>query len=64
MTRPKFRDTDHEFICISYFVVISSLRLILKLLSAVVVLFHLINMKKLITNIKKVIGVVTDLTLR
>ena len=64
LTSPKFRDTDHHFICISHIVVISSLRLVSRLLFAVVVLFHLTNIKKLITNIKKVICGVTDLTFR
>ena len=64
MTNPKFRDADHHFICISDIAVISSLRLVSRLLFAVVVLFHLTNIKKLITNIKKVICGVTDLTLQ
>ena len=64
MTSPKFRDIDHHFISISHIVVISSLRLVSRLLFAVVVLFHLTNIKKLITNIKKVICGVTDLTLQ
>ena len=64
LSSPKFRDTDHHFICISHIVVISSLRLVSRLLFAVVVLFHLTNIKKLITNIKKPICGVTDLTLR
>ena len=64
MTSPKFRDADHHFICIPHINVISSLRLVLRLLFAVVVLFHLTNIKKLITNIKKVICEVNDVTLR
>ena len=64
MTSPKFRDTDHRFICISHIVVINSLRLVSRLLFAVVVLFDLTNIKKLITNVKKLICGVTDLTLR
>ena len=64
MTSPKFRDTDHRFICISHIVVINSLRLVSRLLFAVAVLFDLTNIKKLITNIKKLICGVTDLTLR
>ena len=60
LTSPKFRDSDHQFICISHIVVISSLRLVSRLLFAVVVLFHLTNIKKLITNIKKLIFGVTD----
>ena len=64
MTNPKFRDGDHHFICISHIAVISSLRLVSRLLFAVVVLFHLTSIKKLITNIKKVTCGVTDLTLR
>ena len=64
MTSPTFRDTDHHFICISHIVVISSLRLVSRLLFAVVVLFHLTNIEKLITNIKKMIYGVTDLTLQ
>ena len=65
MTSPKFRDTDHYFICISHIiVVISSLRLVSRLAFAVVVLFQLKNIKKLITNIKKLMCGVTDLTLR
>ena len=52
MTSPKFRDTDHYFICISHIiVVISSLRLVSKLLFAVVVLFQLTNIKKLICGV-------------
>ena len=59
MTRPKFRDTNHHFICISHITaVIGSLRLVSRLLVAVVVvLFQL-------TNIKKLICGVTDVTLR
>ena len=64
LTSPKFGDTDHHFICISHIVIISSLRLVSRLLFAVVVLFHLTNIKKLITNIKKVICGVTDFTFR
>ena len=64
LTSPNFRDTDHHFICISNTVVIDSLRLVSRLLIAVVVLFHLTNNKKLITNIKRLICGVTDLTLR
>ena len=65
MASPKFRDTDHHFICISHIiVVISSLRLVSRLAFAVVVLFQLKNIKKLITNIKKLMCGVTDLTLR
>ena len=64
MASPTFRDTDHHFICISHIVVISSLRLVPRLLFGVVVLFHLKNIKELITNIKKVICGVTDLALR
>ena len=64
LTSPKFRDTDHHFICISYVAVISSLRLVSKLPFAVAVLFHLTNIKKLIINFKKVISGVTDLALR
>ena len=64
MTSPKFRDTDHHFICISHIAVISSLRLVSRLLFAVVVLFHLTNIKKLIRNVRKLIIRVTDLTLR
>ena len=64
LTSPNFRDTDHHFTCISHIAVISSLRLVSRLLFAVVVLFHLTNIKKLITNIKKLICGVTDLTLR
>ena len=63
LTSPTFRDTDHHFICISHIVGTSSLRLISRLFFAVVVLFHLTNIKRLITNIKKVICGVTDLTL-
>ena len=63
MTSPKVRNTDHHFICIFHFVVIGSLRLVSRLL-AVVVLFHLTNIKKLITNIKKMIRGVPNLTLR
>ena len=61
MTSPKCRDTDHHFICISPIVIIRSLRLVSGLLFAVVVLFHLTNIK-LITNIKKLICGVTDLS--
>ena len=58
MTIPKFRNTDHYFICISSItVVISSLRLVSSLVFDVVVLFQL-------TNIKKLICGVTDMTLR
>ena len=64
MTRPKFRDTGHHLICISYIVVISTLRLVSRLLFAVVVLFRLTNIKKLIANIKKLICGVTGLTLQ
>ena len=64
MTRHKFRDTDHHLICISYFEVISLLRLVSILLFAAVVLFHLTNIKKLISNVKKLISGVTGLTLR
>ena len=64
MTSPRFRDTDHHFICISHIVVISSLRMVSRLLFAVVVHFHLTNIEKLITNIKKLICGVADLTLR
>ena len=59
MTSPKFRDTDHHFICVSNIVFISSLRLVSKLLFAVAVLFHSTNIKKLITNTKKLICGVT-----
>ena len=62
--QPKFRDIDDHFICIPHIVVTSSLRLVPRLHFAVVGLFHLTNIKKLITNIKKVIWGVTDLTLR
>ena len=52
MTSPKFRDRDHYFICIFHIiVVISSLRLVSKLLFAVVVLFQLTNIKKLICGV-------------
>ena len=64
MTSPKFSYTDHHFICVSNIAFFSSLRLVSKLLFAVVVLFHPTNIKKLITNIKKLIFEVTDLTLR
>ena len=64
MNSPKFRYTDHDFICISHIEVISSLRLVSRLLFAVVVLLLLTNIKKLITNIKKLICGVRDLTLR
>ena len=64
LTSPKFRDTDHHFICISYIVVISLSRLVSRLLLAVAILFHPTNIKKLITNIKKLICGVTDLTLQ
>ena len=64
MTRPKCRDTDHHLIYISYIVVISTLRLVSRLLFAVVVLFRLTNIKKLIANIKKLICGVTGLTLQ
>ena len=64
LTSSKFRDIDYHFICISHIAVISSLRLVSILLFAVVVLFHLRNIKKLITNVKKLICGVTDLTLR
>ena len=64
LTSSKFRDIDYNFICISHIAVISSLRLVSRLLFAVVVLFHLTNIKKLVTNIKKLIWGATDLTLR
>ena len=64
MTSPKFRDTDHHFICISHIAVISSLRLVSRLLFAVVVLLQLTKFKKLIINIKKLICGVTYLPLR
>ena len=64
LTSSKFRDTDHHFIYISLIVVITSLRLVSRLLFAVVVLFHFTNIKTLITNVKKLICGVTDLTLR
>ena len=64
LSSPKVRDTDHHFICIYHILVISSLRLVSRLLFAVAVLFHLTNIKKLITNIKKLICGVTDFTLR
>ena len=64
LTSSKFRDIDYHFICISHIAVISSLRLVSRLLFTIVVLFHLTNIKKLITNIKKLICRVTDLTLR
>ena len=64
LTSPKFRDIDHHFICIYHIVVISSFRLVSRLHFAVVVLFHLKNIRKLIANIKKVICGVTDLILR
>ena len=58
MTIPKFRNTDHYFICISNItVVISSLRLVSSLVFDLVVLFQL-------TDIKKLICGVTDMTLR
>ena len=44
--------------------VISSLRLVSRLLFRVVVLLQLTNIKKLIINIKKLICGVTDLPLR
>ena len=47
LTSPNFRDTDHHFICISNIVVINSLRLVSRLLIAVLVLFHLTNIKNL-----------------
>ena len=58
LTSPKFKDIDHHFIFISHItVVISSLRLVSTLLFAAGVLFHL-------TNIKKLMRGVTDLTLQ
>ena len=61
MTSSKCRDTDDHFICISPIVIIRSLRLVSRLLFAGVVLFQLTNIK-LITNIKKLICGVTDLS--
>ena len=65
MESPKFKGTDHYFICIPHIIVAtSSLRLVSRLLVAVVVLFPLTNIKKLITNIKKLICGVTDVLLQ
>ena len=64
MTSRKFSETDHHFNCISHIGVISSLRLVPRLLLAVAVLFYLTDIKKLITNVKKLICGISDLTLR
>ena len=61
LTSAKFRDTDHHFICVSHIVVISSLRLVSRLLFAVL---YLTNIKKVIAKIKKLMCGVTDLTLQ
>ena len=64
MISPKFRDTDHQFICTSHIiVVISSLRFFRRHFFAVVVLFQLTNITELIANIKKLICGVADLTM-
>ena len=59
-------DIDHHFICFSHIVVMigCSYDYVSRRLFTVAVLFHLTNFKKLITNIKKMICGVTDLTLR
>ena len=60
MNSPKFRYRDHNFICISHIEVIGSLTLVSRLLFAVVVLFLLTNIKKLIRNIKKLWSMWSD----
>ena len=51
LTSLKFSNTDHHYLYSHIIVVISLLKLVSRLTFAVAVLFHLTNIKKLITNI-------------